>query len=221
MSSRRNYVTIAEVLAATGLTVTDAQIDEAEALIDQYAGFITKDFLSDAEGRAVSATSNTLTLQTDQQNVWDIDYLKRLEIEILGGTGEGQIRQITGSTRAGVITVNSDWDTTPDSTSFYRIYQYAKFPRRQDVKHYSQATPFQYYKQIPGKVKEAVFAQLAFINQMGDAFFDSNKGGFKREQIGDYEYEMADSQTGAGINNLIAPQAKHLLKGIRCIVGGL
>jgi hypothetical protein len=70
-------------------------------------------------GTASAGTSTTITLASgsvdDEYNEW--------VIEIDGGTGEGQVRFIVdfvGSTQ--VATVHKEWDTTPDSTSEYKLY---------------------------------------------------------------------------------------------------
>lgn len=76
------------------------------------------------EGTAAGGGANTITLdglgsgepETD-------DYYNGMVIEIVGGTGEGQIRLITdydGTTK--VATVDVDWDTQPGVDSAYRIY---------------------------------------------------------------------------------------------------
>jgi hypothetical protein len=221
MSTRRNYISAAEVNTLVGITPTDAQLDMAESMIDTYAGFIDKWLKYKVEGLAVSGGASTLTLMEKEQNRYDANYFSGCEIKILGGTGAGQSRRIASSTYAGVITVADAWTTPPDSTSFYRIYQFAKFPRRIDVSHFTEVEPYQVYKEIPELVKQAVAAQVEFINSMGEDFFSSDKSEKVRERIGDYEYENANGQAGyVGIARLIAPRVKMLLRGIRVTVGG-
>jgi hypothetical protein len=222
MASRRNYITASEVNDIVGITPSDAQLNQAEAIIDSYCGFIDKDIKVNTDGLAVGGGSNYLDLQVDQQQVFEADYFKYLEIKILGGTGAGQVRQISESTLAGRITVSVAWTTNPDATSFYRIYQYGKFPRRKDVVFYSEVTPHRYYKEIPENVKLAVAAQIQFMDTMGDGHFSSDKSEKISESIGDYSYTNAESGVGSlGLSKLIAPQAKAYLRGIRCIVGGI
>lgn len=225
MASRRNYVTTTEVdeLIGSGNS-TDLQISEAEELIDAYVGHQDKFYNWELTGRSPSAGgASSITLQTNQQNIYDIDYFKWCEVEIIGGTGVGQRRIITASTKAGVLTVASAWTTTPDSTSFYKIYQLGKFPRKQDVMFYSEQTPSTYYKQIPEAVKRATAAQVEFMSQMGDEYFKTDRVDKVSERIGDYAYENANSQgvgfTGA--EKLIAPKAKILLRGIRSRIGSI
>ncbi len=215
MASRRNYITAAEVLELAGFTPTDVEISEAEELIDAYVGPQEKFYAGILARRASSGGASTLTLHTDDQNVFEVDYLKWCEVEIVGGTGAGQRRIITGSTKAGVITVATAWTTTPDSTSFYRIYQLGKFPRIQDVTYYSQESPYTYYKQIPEAVKRATAFQAEYINAMGDSFFKTDKSEKDSESIGDYSYSKTGNQGGVvDINQLVAPKARAALRGI-------
>lgn len=220
-TTRRNYITAAEVNSLVGVTPTEIQLELAESLIDSYAGFIQKWMRGKVEGVASGGGASSLTLMQKHVNLYDENYFVGCEVKILGGTGKGQRRTITASTKAGVLTTDTAWDTAPDSTSFYRIYQFAKFPRPQDVVHYTEVSPAQVYKEVPEAVRNAVAAQVEYIDQMGNEYFESDKSEKVRERIGDYEYENAASGVGyTGISRLIAPKAKSYLKGIRCIVGG-
>lgn len=221
-TSRRSYLSQSELEQYANITVTDTseaddQISQAEEMVDQYIGAQTKFYPYTLNGRAVSATTNTLTLNELHQNTMQKDYLKWCEIEIIGGTGAGQRRKITTQTYEGVVTVDSAWSTTPDNTSFYKIYQLGKFPRYKDVYFDSNNTPEQYYKSIPENVKRAVAAQVEFIIEMGSRFFASDQIEKVSERIGDYSYTNAE--THQGVSRLIAPKAKMLLRGIRNITG--
>lgn len=227
MASRRNYLTQAELeqfadIIISDTTEADDQISMAEELIDAYVGYQQKAYgISDLKGRAASGAGSTITLQSNQQNLYEIDYFKYCEVEIIGGTGAGQRRVITGSTLAGVLTVASAWDTTPDSTSFYRIYQLGKFPRYCDSYFYNESSPATWYKNIPEAVKRATAAQVEYRINMGEAFFASDQSEKVSERIGDYAYENAISG-GIGIvglEKLIAPKARLLLKGIKSKLG--
>jgi len=72
-------------------------------------------------GTAVAGTSTTITLADDFENTkYQDDSHNGYDIEILSGTGDGQIRTITNyvaSTR--VATVSPAWTTPPDATSEY------------------------------------------------------------------------------------------------------
>jgi hypothetical protein len=71
---------------------------------------------------ASSATANTVTLRQDVVGARNINSYVGQTIFIVQGKGVGQTRTITAynpSTR--VATVNSNWTTIPDTTSFYSI----------------------------------------------------------------------------------------------------
>lgn len=219
-ASRRGYLSQDELKQYADITVSDSveaedRISQAEELIDAWVGYQERFMEQVIQGLASAGTTNTLTLESIQQNIFDIDYLKLCQIEILGGTGAGQIRKITANTRAGVITVDEDWDTTPDSTSFYKIYQLGKFPRRQDVTSHITSGITTIYKSIPEAVRRAVAAQVQYVIEMGDAYFSTDKSELTGENIGDYSY----SKKGGGIHNLVAPKTKLLLRGIKNRLG--
>jgi hypothetical protein len=77
------------------------------------------------DGTASAGATRTITLPSSASNGTvsrrDDEYIGLL-IEITGGTGVGQVKRITdynGTTR--VATVDSDWNTVPDSTSTYSM----------------------------------------------------------------------------------------------------
>ncbi len=70
-------------------------------------------------GVAQSATSTTITLRAAASSTAGL--FVPAVIEIVRGTGAGQIRGITAYNGAQVATVDRDWTTTPDSTSVYII----------------------------------------------------------------------------------------------------
>lgn len=224
-TSRRAYLSQSELEEIADITVTstseaDDQINQAEELIDAYVGyqekFVENEITGYCEG---SSNSNPYTVTIDE-DTYDQDYFKWCEIEIIGGTGSGQRKKITGSTKAGVLTVDSAWTTAPDTTSYFRIYQLGKFPRACDViSDTNTAGTTIYYKSIPEAVKRAVAAQLAFAVEVGTSFFTGNQSEKESESIGDYSY--TNSTGSAGIARLIAPRAKSLLRGITNRTGGL
>jgi hypothetical protein len=70
-------------------------------------------------GTATSATTSTLV---DTKRKEDDDFWKGGVVEILSGTGAGQVRDITAFTQStGTITVTPNFVTTPDTTSTYRV----------------------------------------------------------------------------------------------------
>jgi hypothetical protein len=215
-TSRRGYLSRAELAQYANITITDTaeaddRISQAEELIDAYVGPQNKFLQTQLTGRAITGGSLSITLQTNQQNIYEADYFSLCEIELLGGTGAGQRRKCTSSTKAGVLTIDSAWTTTPDSTTFYIIYQLGKFPRQQDVKYYSEQSPNTYYKLIPENIKRAIAAQVAYAIEMGDSFFAGDETDKTEERIGDYSYVKAERS--GGVAKLIAPRAKILLRG--------
>lgn len=219
MSSKRGYVTIAEVAEYADVTSTndtefEDRISQAEELIDAYVGFQIKAVNETVRGRVASATSTTITLEASRhQNVYQQDYFKYCQVEIIGGTGAGQRAIATGSTYAGVVTT-STWTTTPDSTSYYKITQLGKFPRFDDEYFDGDSSPQQYVKSIPEAVKRATAAQVEYIIRQGDEFFSTDQSTVQSESIGNYSYSRGSDGGSAGTSNLIAPKAKTLLKGI-------
>ncbi len=101
-----------------------------------------------------------------------------------------------------------------DKTSFYRIYQLGKFPRKRDV--YLDAinppSPI-YYKNIPEQLKRAVAAQVQYMIQQGSLFFATDDIFKNNERFGDYTYDKARDGSGTGLTQLIAPKAKIYLQG--------
>ena len=216
-TSRRGYLSQGELEQLANITITDTdeaddRISQAEELIDAYVGPQDKYMEESITGLAAAAGASSLTLESSQQNNYDIDYFKLCEIEILGGTGAGQRRKITASTKAGVLTVGSAWVTTPSTDSFYKISQIGKFPRTCDVETYTSGSNTTYYKAIPEAIKRAVAAQIGFVIEMGDSFFAGDKSEMESESVGDYSYSKG--QGIANIYRLISPKAKMLLKGI-------
>lgn len=216
--SQAELETFADIVV-TDATEADDQISQAEEIIDSYVGFQTKFMREIISGRCASAgTSTAIYLQATQQSVYQNDYFVLCEVEIIGGTGAGQRRKVTASDYAtGKLTVDSAWSTTPDTTSFYRVYQLGKFPRPQDVHYYTDSTPYQYYKSIPEAVKRAVAAQVEYMVNMGDDFFRTDKAQKTSETISRYSYTKGDG--GSGVVSLIAPKAKSLLSEVLNRVG--
>lgn len=212
MASRRKYLTQAEYTTYNAGTTTDTAITNAEELIDEYVGFPDKDVKGVIEGKASAGGASTLSLETARHvNTFQKNYFLYCVIEIIGGTGSGQIRTITSSTYDGVITVDDAWITAPDSTSYYKIYQLSKFPRCKDSFFDGNNSPQQYVKSIPEQVKRAVAAQVEYMAAMGSDFFNGEASQLQSESIGDYSYSRGSGQSSG--SNLIAPKAKQALKG--------
>lgn len=84
----------------------------------------------EADGTATAGSSSTISLQqkggtTSEDNTYTF---MQCEIELLTGTGAGQVRQIklydhTGGASERLVTVEQNWVTAPDNTTTYRIYR--------------------------------------------------------------------------------------------------
>lgn len=223
-TSRRGYLSQAELEQFANIQVeiteeADDVISQAEEIIDSFVGYQEKFFGSELKGLAVGGSTTTISLETEHQNVYQKNYFQGCEVEIIGGTGAGQRRTISSSTYAGQITVSEAFDTAPTVGSFYRIYQLGKFPRVQDVEYYTKSEPYTYYKAIPENVKRAVAAQVEFIVEMGNSYFNSDKTRKQSESLGDYSYSYGNG--GQEIDNIIAPKAKMLIRGYKRRIGEL
>lgn len=224
-TTRRGYLSQSELSQYADITITDTaeaddRIGQAEEQIDAYCGYIEKYMPHVVTGQCSAASSSSLTLEQSHQNTYDKNYFKNCEIEIVSGTGEGQRRRVLSSLKTGVLTVSDSWSTTPDTTSIYRIYQLAKFPRPLDVEPITVSGETVIVKTIPEAVKRAVAAQVAFAIQKGDSFFQGDSVEKISEKIGDYSYEKSSTGSG-GFTKLVSPMAKMLLKGYVSKIGKL
>lgn len=215
----RNYITLAELARLASITITNnsealRNIDRAEQAIDDYVGYHTRSVEQDFQG-VVSAVSGKEIFDTNPASqLHQLDgYFEHCVIEILGGTGAGQLRYITASSYDNrSVTIVDDWDTAPDTTSFYRIYQVAKFPRDKEI--YNRQDGRRIFKAIPDPIRQAVAAQIQFMIQQGDAFFVGNQADVTSEQIGNYSYSKANGGQSPTVSAL-APRARTLLRGYK------
>jgi hypothetical protein len=221
MASKRGYTTTDEVNEDLGITVTDAQINKAEEIIDDFIGAQDKFMSYEIRGLVAAGGASSFTLEDEQQNNMQKNFLRGCWVEIIGGSGEGQRKKITGQTYEGVVTIEGSFSPALDTTSYYRIWQLGKFPRKQDVSYDSEHVPNQYYKSIPEKVRKATVAQIEYMVNLGDNFFGSDKVDMVAEHIADYSYDKGSNnqQSATGIARLIAPKAKILLSGLKNRLG--
>lgn len=217
METARGYLSKTELTAyAPGVTGTDpeklALIARAEALIDSYIGHQDQ-AIYPLRDLARAATDNTLQLSAnDTQAANGVNYLKGCAIDIIDGTGEGQTRRISGSALDGTVTVSENWTTEPDTTSYYRVYQVGKLPRRgKDLTNDTVGGQNRYFRVIPVAVKQAVAAQAEYIQQMGDAYFTGGDSNMQSESSDGYSYTRGENGTNG--KGLIAPAARSYLAG--------
>lgn len=104
-----------QATSRVSVTVGDAStkaIEDTEFVIEIDYGI--------RSNTAQAGASTSITLDASASST--TDFYKGLLVEILGGTGAGQMRFVTaynGSTK--VATVNRAWATNPDSTSIFRL----------------------------------------------------------------------------------------------------
>jgi hypothetical protein len=220
--TKRNYLSpksLTEIQAIVPSATLD-RIDRAEQAIDDYVGHQDKHVETVFQGMASSSTTTSLTDTNPASQLHIIDgYFANCVVEIIGGTGKGQVRFISDSSYDNrSVTITDAWDTPPDTTSFYRIYQLAKFPRVEDV--YSRQDGRHYYKSIPDAVKDALLAQLEYIEAQGDAYFVGDQADVKSESVGNYSYSKGSAGQSASVMAL-APRARTQLRGIKNSLGTL
>lgn len=224
MPSRRQYLTQAELAQFADITIVDAteaddQISQSEEIIDAYVGsqdmFFDSDFSNVVEGLAQAGGSGSLTLENRHANVFLTNFFSYCEVEIIGGAGAGQRTVIASSTYPNTVLTFRDSLTTPcNNTSFYRIYQLGKFPRKRDtfLDSINPPSPI-YYKNIPEQIRRATAAQVEYMIQQGAAYFKTDDLFKTAEKIGDYAYDKARDGSAANIEMMIAPKAKMFLRG--------
>lgn len=215
----RNYLSIDELESLIAIEVTNEtealrQLDRAEEAIDDYVGYQCKS-VEDSVSGEVTAVSSLEIRDTGSGTPLDVTSgtYARCVIEIVGGTGSGQVRYIASSSKTNKsITVVDAWETTPDTTSIYKIYQVAKFPRQTDTSSNRAGTSV--YKTIPDAISKAVAAQIEYFNARGDDFFKGDSVNVKSENIGNYGYSKGDTSASASVQ-LISPRVRSLLVGYK------
>lgn len=203
-------MTLAEVIAEVS-TATFTRLKRAEAAIDDYVGPQNRSIEEDFRGQVTVSTGKVVidTNPASQLHVTDGHFIGGV-IEIIGGTGQGQARYISASSLANnSVTIVDDWTTPLDTTSFFRIYQLAQFPRIED--RYHSPNQLIYYKTIPDAVKQALVAQLEFIDAQGDAYFVGNDSDVQSEVIGNYRYVKGNVGQSSSVS-LLSPRARNLLR---------
>lgn len=227
MSSLRGYIlTIDELEALANITVTDEteaweQISAAEELIDAYVGYQEKGFEGVVRGQITAVNGVTITDSDSSSPLFVVNNtFQGCHLEIVGGLGAGQIRRIVSSNRAGTVTLESAFTTTPDITSVYKIYQLGKFPRECDYVVARSGDTI--YKSIPDAVRKATAYQVAFALEKGADYFTGDGSEFDSENIGNYSYNRGNSSSGqSALIKLIAPRARTLLRSIKNRTGRL
>lgn len=217
MDTARGYLSVDELKKySPGIEGEDnalkALIERAEALLDSYIGRqdVAVRPLTDL---ARAGGEDTLQLSaSDTQGANGVNYLKGCQIEILDGAGEGEVRSIKSYAIDGTITVGENWGTPPDATSYYRVSQVGKLPRRgKDLTNDTVGGVNRYFRVIPVVVKQAVAAQVEYIQAMGVEYFTGGDSNMQSESSDGYSYTRGENGTNG--KGLIAPAVRSLLAG--------
>lgn len=215
----RQYLTESE--ADSILEITEPILKLAEELIDIYVAYVEKHVNSISRGIATGGSKTTL-IDTSGDSPLSLNsgYFERCVLQIIGGTNKGEVRFISGYDKdQQKITLSEQFTNSIDTTSVYKIYQLARFPRNCDVEVITNNGDSVYYKDIPEKVRRAVIFQCEYIIEQGDSFFSSGSD-IVSETIDDYSYKVSDSISKSSIERLISPKARTILAtGIRKKVG--
>lgn len=212
MAIRRHYIETTDVPGST-----EAQIQLAEELIDRYVGPQPKAMRREYTGSITSLLDSFKNI-IDTGNSSQLDltngYLAGAVLEMVSGAAAGKREVILSSDKATKgVTLRSALSTAPAVGDYFKIYQYAKFPRAQDV----QNTPdgLQVFHSIPEAVREAVIAQVKYIIAKGDAYFTGDGSDLQSESFLNYSYSRGSgSDAASALTKIISPQARTLLRGI-------
>jgi hypothetical protein len=219
IETKRGYITKSEVESYCDIAITDdaeaiERMELAEEIIDKYVGFQNAFQRYEITGTATGGSTTTLVDSSGDTLLGGSidDRYTYCVLHIIGGTNVGEERVITSQdSDTKTVTVQKAFTSAIDSTSVYRIYQLAKFPRSQDAKLIDGV----YYKYIPEQVKKATLAQVEYMIEMGDDFFVSGIDK-TNENIDGYNYQIPQD-----VRRAVAPKAREYLKGFTCRVGKL
>ena len=211
IETKRGYITKEEVENYCDIAITDdteaiERMELAEEIIDKYVGFQNAFQRYEITGHATDGTTTTLVDDSGNTLLGGSidDKYSYCILHIIGGTNVGEERVIIGQdSTAKTITVQKAFTNAIDTTSVYRIYQLAKFPRTQDAKLMEGV----YYKYIPEQIKKATLAQVEYMISMGDDFFVSGIDK-TNENIDGYDYQIPRD-----VRRSVAPKAREYLKG--------
>ena len=219
MSTTRGYLSDALYQRITGKptlgTDADKLIERAEAIVDGLLGFWQPFMAAHIQGVAVSGDAGTMQMSAqDVQSLPGVNYLKGCVVEMLSGAAEGEYRVITGQTKLGALTFDTDFSQAIAAGDLYHIYQMGKIPRagESDVQTLNDAGTTVYARMIPQALREAVAWQLAYMQELGEQFMNGQSANMASESFnGAYSYQKAD--TAKGDAALVAPRARTALRG--------
>lgn len=217
MATIRGYLTDKQFQNITGAdslgTDADLIIAKAEAIIDGYIGNWQPHF-NEIVTVPSSAQAGEITLNAqDRASLPGVDYLKGLAVEFLNGEAAGETRIIESQGSDGVITFDQEFSDEPADGDIVRIYQAGKVPRRgtDDVISREVINERIYIRNIPQPLREAVAAQIQYMQELGDEFFDGQASSLDSESMQSYSYQRGESAKGG--KAMVAPKVRQLLAG--------
>lgn len=118
-----NSITTSASDFAPGYTVgawlENAMVAQGWEFVETWQSGLATGITGSTSGSVASSTSTIMTRSGGSN--WSASSLKGYELRIVGGTGSGQVRIISGNTTT-TITVLTAFDVTPDNTSTFEIY---------------------------------------------------------------------------------------------------
>ena len=153
-----------------------------------------------------STGSNTSTKLYDTTKHWANANWANFRVRIVGGTGAGQVREISSS-GADVLNIGTAWSVTPDSTSTYVIegnddYLYlmgnnavALYRYKISTNSWSTLAPTVARAGAPGAGSSASWVDAVPDSTWSDGLYGGLSSGTIRKQLGRYIYSFRGGNT--------------------------
>lgn len=225
-TSNRQYTNQNRVRSLSGnntLSITTAQLDIAEEIVDLYCGdysypSVKAPFYEETSILTASFSSNVVTLASTEN--LETNYLKYTNIQIIESTDnteEGYIYPVLSSTGLTLTIDNAD---TLTGSKTIKLFQLGKFPRVGDCELDDDNN--KYFKWVPQEVSQAATYQAWYIIENPELFDNSEDyNNFMSESIGangQYSYSIGSSdylkfvaQADYYTTKYLSPTAKQLL----------
>ncbi len=148
-----------DFLRTTGYLITTPNIQHVQLPTD-YAKYISARILDGLRGTASAGGATSITLATGASATVG-QY-----IVITGGTGSGQVRQITAFNSSTLVATVQTWDTNPDNTSTYLIV--SSHDELSMANLYDAST----YVKYPGMTRKPTGGYIKSDSAEGDLYFN-------------------------------------------------
>lgn len=176
------YCSTSDVYATSGLTTSEVSektvellIKGAQAEVDRFTNTTYWNELANGTASAGANTSLTDSSKTFAGNEYKDSYLW-----IYSGTGSGQVRSIASNTGT-VITVDTAWDTNPDTTSKYRVFYSATNPYVENELRDGEDASIIFLDKYPVQVVEAITIDSVSVTP-SNTYLYKNLGKIKLNQ---------------------------------------